>query len=119
MSIDADLSAMIAHVDVQIPFPIGTVWDLLTDLPRMARRIINSNPAAATILIEQRRHMLESDMRVTLQRASSLLGDAAFPTHVSSGPYVSSRTHETAGALPSGTGVRGGKRRFNQQEAGQ
>ena len=27
---------MIAHVDVQIPFPIGTVWDLLTDLPRMA-----------------------------------------------------------------------------------
>jgi Polyketide cyclase / dehydrase and lipid transport len=27
---------MIAHVDVQIPFPIATVWDLLTDLPRMA-----------------------------------------------------------------------------------
>jgi hypothetical protein len=36
LSIDADLSAMIAHVDVQIPFPIATVWDLLTDLPRMA-----------------------------------------------------------------------------------
>ena len=36
MSIDAGLSAMIAHVDVQIPFPIATVWDLLTDLPRMA-----------------------------------------------------------------------------------
>lgn len=168
MSIDADLSAMIAHVDVQIPFPIGTVWDLLTDLPRMAslspevesarwltgegcvqgarflarnrrgplqwqvtgevtaarppihfrwvvghpahpsstwtyelqedhgstrvsqrfqhgpgmsgiRRMIGSNPAAATILIEQRRQMLESDMQVTLQRASSLLANAAFP----------------------------------------
>ena len=39
--------------------------------------MIGSNPAAATILIEQRRQMLESDMRVTLQRASSLLGDAA------------------------------------------
>ena len=36
MSIDADLSAIIAHFDVQIPFPIGTMWDLLTDLPRMA-----------------------------------------------------------------------------------
>ena len=36
MSIDADLSAMIAHVNVQLPSPIGTVWDLLTDLPRMA-----------------------------------------------------------------------------------
>jgi hypothetical protein len=24
-------SAMIAHFDVQIPFPIGTVWDLLTE----------------------------------------------------------------------------------------
>jgi hypothetical protein len=35
LSIDAGLSAMIAHVDVQIPFPIGTVWDLLTDLPRV------------------------------------------------------------------------------------
>jgi hypothetical protein len=180
LSIDADLSAMIAQVDVQIPFPIGTVWDLLTDLPRMAslspevesaqwltdegciqgarflarnrrgplqwqvtgevtvvrppihfswvvghpshpsstwtyelradhgstrvsqgfqhgpgmswiRRMIGSNPAAATILIEQRRQMLESDMRVTLQRASSLLGDAAFP-YVSSGPCVPSRT---------------------------
>jgi hypothetical protein len=43
------------------------------------RRMIGSNPAAATILIEQRRQMLESDMRVTLHRASSLLGDAAFP----------------------------------------
>jgi hypothetical protein len=43
------------------------------------RRMIGSNPAAATILIEQRRQMLGSDMRVTLQRASSLLGDTAFP----------------------------------------
>jgi hypothetical protein len=46
------------------------------------RRMIGSNPAAATILIEQRRQMLESDMRVTLQRASSLLGDTAFPIHL-------------------------------------
>jgi hypothetical protein len=46
------------------------------------RRMIGSNPAAATILIEQRRQMLESDMRVTLQRASSLLGDAAFPVRL-------------------------------------
>jgi len=46
------------------------------------RRMIGSNPAAATILIEQRRQMLGSDMRVTLQRASSLLGDAAFPIHL-------------------------------------
>ena len=37
MSIDADLSAMIAHVDAQIPFPVGTVWDLLTDLTRFGR----------------------------------------------------------------------------------
>lgn len=36
MSIDADLSAMIVQVDVQFPFPIGAVWALLTDLPRMA-----------------------------------------------------------------------------------
>jgi uncharacterized protein YndB with AHSA1/START domain len=185
LSIDAGLSAMIAHVDVQIPFPIGTVWDLLTDLPRMAslspevesarwlteegcvqgarflarnrrgplqwqvtgevtaarppvrfswvvghpshpsstwtyelqadhgstrvsqrfqhgpgmswiRRMIGSNPAAATILIEQRRQMLESDMRVTLQRASSLLGDAAFPVRLA-GPI---RLAEDAGPDP-------------------
>ncbi len=32
MSTDADLSAMIARVDVQIRFPIGIVRDLLTVL---------------------------------------------------------------------------------------
>jgi hypothetical protein len=36
LSIDADLSTMIARADVQIPFPIGTVRDVLADLPRMA-----------------------------------------------------------------------------------
>jgi hypothetical protein len=60
------------------------------------RRMIGSNPAAATILIEQRRQMLASDMRVTLQRASSLLGDAAFPVRLA-GPI---RLAEDAGPDP-------------------
>jgi hypothetical protein len=57
------------------------------------RQMIGSNPAAATILIEQRSQMLEFDMRVTLQRASSLLGDAAFPVRLA-GPV---RLVENAG----------------------
>jgi uncharacterized protein YndB with AHSA1/START domain len=34
---EADLSAMIAEVSVAFPAPIHTVWNLLTDLSRMAR----------------------------------------------------------------------------------
>jgi uncharacterized protein YndB with AHSA1/START domain len=31
-----DLSAMVARVEIRFPAPVRTVWDLLTDLPRMA-----------------------------------------------------------------------------------
>jgi hypothetical protein len=104
MSIDAALAAMTAHVDVQIPFPIGAVWDLLTDLPRMAslspevesaRWLTDEGCAQGARFHARNRRgplhwqvtgevtVLESGMRVTLQRAAPLLGDAAVFPHVS------------------------------------
>jgi hypothetical protein len=36
MTTEADLSTMIAHVEVQIPYQIRPIWELITDVPRMA-----------------------------------------------------------------------------------
>ena len=167
MSTEADLSTMIAHVEIQIPHPIRAVWELVTDVPRMAtlspevvsadwltpdgcvegaqflahnhrgsldwqvtgevivvrptiefswvigdpsnpsstwsyrlrpeqgstrvsehfqhgpamswiRQMVNNTPAASKMIIQQRRQMLKRDMRLTLQRAASML-DAQDP----------------------------------------
>jgi uncharacterized protein YndB with AHSA1/START domain len=36
VSAGVDLSAMVAEVEVRFPAPVRVVWELLTDLPRMA-----------------------------------------------------------------------------------
>jgi len=36
MSAERDVSAMTAEVEVELPHPVHAVWELITDIPRMA-----------------------------------------------------------------------------------